>query len=97
MIQQPKPYLQWLSNDKLENAVLKVYLAMKKAMEATTLADLQTQIIDPFSVLFETGATDMTSEAWLKSEAQRQAQKSWMNQVGYFHQDILGSCRFRNR
>ena len=59
MSEQPVQYLTWLSNEKLENAVFKVYLAMQKAMEATTLTDLQTQVIDPFSVLFETGATDI--------------------------------------
>jgi len=35
--------------------------------------------------------TNTKVEDWLKSEVQRQVQRSWVNQVGYFHQEILGN------
>ena len=84
-------YLPWISDDALTNAVLNVYKSMESALSDTTMDDLQSQIIDPFALVFETLATDLDVEQWLKAEAQRQAQKSWMNQVGYFHQEVLGA------
>jgi hypothetical protein len=83
--------LSWIDDERLKQAVSNVYTAMQQAMANSTLDDLQASVIDPFSLLFETTATKMTTEDWVKAETQRQVQKSWMNQVGYFHQDILGA------
>ncbi|MEM9954531.1 MAG: Eco47II family restriction endonuclease [Chloroflexota bacterium] len=90
-MRQDYNYLPWISDQALEEAVLKVYLAMKNALADTTMSDLQSQIIDPFALVLETSATNLSVEQWIQAEAQRQAQKSWMNQVGYFHQEILGA------
>lgn len=91
MTEQPEPYLTWISNDKLESAVEKVFLAISQTMQSTTLADLQSNVIDPFSFLFETLATGKTTEEWLELETQRQKQKAITNKIGEFHQEILGS------
>jgi len=91
MSQKADSYLTWISDDALELAVSNVYQAMFNAMQSTSLRDMQTQVIDPFSVLFETITTGTTTDDWLEREAQRQAQRSWINQIGYFHQEVLGS------
>lgn len=88
---QDRAFLPWISNQDLEQAVLHVYEAMQKAFRDIDLDELQKNVIDPFPLAFETAATHLDTQAWLQAEAQRQAQKSWMNQVGYFHQEVLGS------
>ncbi len=87
-----RTYLSWIDDEALINAVMKVYRSVNDAFESTSLKYLERNVIDPFSLIFETALTDTSMQEWLKIEAQRQAQKKLSNTVGEFHQNILGSC-----
>lgn len=50
-------------------------------------------VINPFSALFQMAGFDMDAAAWVKAEQARQAQKSFQNHVGDFHQNVLGCVR----
>lgn len=54
-------------------------------------AEMDRNVIDPFAALFEMAGFGLDHEGWVRSELMRQAQKTLQNQVGNFHQNILGS------
>lgn len=85
-------YLTWIDDEALINAVIKVYMAVREAFSTTSLTYLERNIIDPFSLIFETALTGTSMQDWLKIEAQRQTQKKLSNMIGEFHQNILGAC-----
>jgi hypothetical protein len=85
-------YLSWIDDEALTSAVRKIYTSVSDAFASTSLKYLERNVIDPFSLIFETALTETTMQEWLKIEAQRQAQKKLSNTIGEFHQNILGSC-----
>lgn len=85
-------YLNWIEDSDLINAVEKVYQTLQQALNTTSLKRLQANVVDPFSLVFETALTGMTMEEWISQETQRQVQKTLSNAVGEFHQEILGAC-----
>ncbi len=46
--------------------------------------------IDPFSALFDAALQKISLKEWLLQEEARQIQKTLQNDIGYFHQSILG-------
>jgi len=52
---------------------------------------LFTNMIDPFSALFDAMCQGISLEQWLEQEKSRQTQKTLQNALGGFHQEILGS------
>lgn len=48
-------------------------------------------VIDPFSMVFEMAAFRCSEEDWLAREKARQAQKTLSNQIGSFHQKLIGA------
>lgn len=52
---------------------------------------LHSNILDPFSALFDSMRQGISFEDWLGLEKSRQVQKTLQNAVGDFHQNILGS------
>lgn len=91
-MQNNRTYLSWIDDEALFTSVGFVYEALKISLNNTSLGYLQRNIVDPFSLIFETSFVDVSIEDWLKVEAQRQVQKRLSNAVGDFHQLILGSC-----
>lgn len=86
-------YLTWLSDDDLFVAVERVYNSLYLAWTSKSLQDLQRNVVDPFSLMFETyWLSEGSIEEWIRSEVQRQIQKTLSNAVGNFHQEVLGSC-----
>lgn len=85
------PHLTWISDQNLSKHVHQLLTATQFAK---TLADtfLHTNVIDPFSAIFQMSGFGMDYNEWIKSEEARQAQKTMQNHVGTFHQNILGSC-----
>lgn len=84
------PYLSFISDEKLfaiVNGILDI--AIRSKIEAEK--KFGKNVIDPFSVLFETAGFNFSNETWLASEQARQAQKSLQNHLGSFHQQVLGS------
>ena len=64
----------------------------QKVTEAGQQADknFNKNRIDAFSALFECGLRHISLKDWIKSEKQRQLQKTLQNEIGYFHQKVLG-------
>lgn len=75
-----------------ENLQKECFSLFKKVMEAKEKSDknFNKNRIDAFSALFECGIRNISLEDWIKSEKQRQFQKTLQNEIGYFHQKILG-------
>lgn len=84
--------LKWISDKNLNDAVDHL---LKKAEEAKANAQVEfgKNVIDPFSAMFEIAGFDVDYSAWLKSETNRQAQKTLQNHIGDFHQTILGHSK----
>jgi hypothetical protein len=53
--------------------------------------DLHSNIIDPFSAIFEASFQKIPLSEWIEKEKNRQVQKSFQNEIGVFHQKLLGS------
>jgi len=51
---------------------------------------IHSNVVDPFSALFDSVAQDISYKDWILQEKNRQLQKTFQNYIGYFHQDILG-------
>jgi hypothetical protein len=86
------PKLNWLSDEDLYRIVEKLSLIAKGAKEKA-VKEFGSNVVDPFSAVFEMSGFNMTYAEWTKSEEARQAQKTVQNFIGGFHQDILGSCK----
>jgi Eco47II restriction endonuclease len=66
-------------------------LDIAKAAKERSKTDFERNVIDPFAALFEMGGFNLSPKDWLKQEQNRQAQKTLVNQLGDFHQRVLGA------
>lgn len=85
------PYLTWIDDEDLKQAVRHIYDVLKRSIEDTSLEQLISNVIDPFSLLFETQLSSISMTDWIIDETQRQVQKSMQNAIGEFHEIVLGS------
>jgi hypothetical protein len=83
-------YLPFINDELLKQFTKEV---LDKALLAYEGADnkLHSNIIDPFSALFDSMRQGISVGEWLEQERSRQVQKTLQNAVGDFHQNILGS------
>ncbi|KGE13515.1 Eco47II family restriction endonuclease [Sphingobacterium deserti] len=84
------PYLYWINDESL---ILATQGLLEKAVAIKDQAEknMNKNVLDPFSSLFQMGGFGLNYEEWRISEITRQTQKSLQNHVGDFHQNILGS------
>lgn len=84
------PLLSFISDEVLAAAVKRL---LDVAMAARIKADneFERNVIDPFALLFEMSGFNTDKDTWLASEKNRQAQKTLQNDVGNFHQTVLGN------
>lgn len=52
---------------------------------------LFSNVVDPFSALFDASAQNISYEDWIKQEKSRQLQKTLQNTIGLFHESIIGN------
>jgi hypothetical protein len=83
-------YLSYISDDDLKKAVKAVVDCILETQLKTEEAMYQ-NVIDPFSAIFDGAVQGFNLDDWLKKERARQVQKTVQNQIGGFHQNILGS------
>ncbi|MGJ1417689.1 Eco47II family restriction endonuclease [Sphingobacterium multivorum] len=83
-------YLTWISDEALFEAT-KSLLVKAEEIKKTAQKNMNKNVIDPFSSIFQIGGFGLGYDEWLNGEITRQAQKSLQNHVGDFHQNILGS------
>ncbi|MAZ56524.1 Eco47II family restriction endonuclease [bacterium] len=58
---------------------------------------LHSNVIDPFSALFDASMQNISYEEWLEQEKMRQVQKTLQNAIGYFHETIIGKLNGWNQ
>ena len=80
-------YLKFITDEKLIVEVKKILAVIEKAKHN----DIYSNALDPFSFIFDITANGMSVEEWFKQEERRQAQKSMQNQIGNFHQGVVGN------
>lgn len=83
-------YLSFIEDQKLEEIIDKVLTKGQFALK-NVKKKFNRNVIDPFSILFEMGSFEIGIDQWNINEEIRQSQKSLSNEIGLFHQNILGS------
>jgi len=70
-------------------------IVLSKAIKASLKAEheIYKNVIDPFSAVFDSMRQEITLDAWLEQEKARQLQKTLQNDVGEFHQNVVGSIK----
>jgi hypothetical protein len=82
-------YLNWISDDDLRFCIQEVLDAVAKANENAD-ENIESNVIDPFSALFDMMRQNLSYVEWLNQEKSRQVQKTMQNEIGFFHQNVLG-------
>ncbi|MCL2017457.1 MAG: Eco47II family restriction endonuclease [Alphaproteobacteria bacterium] len=82
--------LSWISDKDLREICESIILHTK----AKTKDEVDFKnIVDPFSAVFDIAINDMSFDDWFKNENIRQKQKTLQNQIGRFHQSVLGKIK----
>ena len=82
-------YLPYISDADLTREV-KQLLNVAQDGVARAIASAGRNKLDPFSALFEMAGFGISHAEWQSAEQTRQAQKTLSNEIGQFHQNILG-------
>jgi len=82
--------VKFLDDARLVAEVSHLLTVAEEAVEAQR-REFGKNVIDPFAAMFEMAGFGMDHAGWVNSELMRQAQKTLLNHVGGFHQNILGS------
>lgn len=82
--------ISYISDEKIKEIVYKV-LAKGIAKKKSAEKDFYKNVIDPFGAIFEVATFDIAIKNWKESELIRQSQKTLQNQIGNFHQEVLGN------
>ena len=85
-----KQLLPFIKNEDLYKHV-KAVLDVAKNAAGDVEKKLYSNVIDPFSALFDASCQGISLEQWIRQEKSRQTQKTLQNAIGEFHQNILGS------
>jgi hypothetical protein len=83
------PYVSFISDAQFRQNVTSLLQVGEAALKMAE-AKFHRNVIDPFSMLIEMACFDLTVEKWRIAEKQRQSQKSLSNEIGKFHQKMLG-------
>lgn len=82
-------FVNFLSNEDFLSAVVDVTNVLKKAKNDAD-KKIYSNVLDPFSAIFEAVYFEMDLSEWIEKEKSRQTQKSMQNKIGEFHQRIIG-------
>lgn len=82
--------INFLPEDRLYQVCEDVIKVIKNSRDFKE-CNLYKNIVDPFSAIFEASYNKISLRDWLKTEEKRQIQKTLQNEIGAFHQKILGS------
>ena len=55
--------------------------------------DITRNMIDPNKLIFDLHGHNITETCWMMQERRRQLDKTINNEIGYFHQKLLGSVK----
>ncbi len=82
-------FLPFIDDENLENAVSHVFSSFTNSVSEV---DIHKNTLDPFSAFIESAFAEISFDDWVAKEKQRQAQKTFQNAIGEFHQIVLGNC-----
>jgi hypothetical protein len=82
--------LSFITDEQLENFTKQVVEKVSHAADSAE-SGLYSNVVDPFSALFDSARQGLTLDEWLEQEKARQVQKTLQNALGKFHQQVLGS------
>jgi hypothetical protein len=82
--------IKFITYEKLFNICKNIVYAVQTSVDNKEKT-LYKNIIDPFSALFDASLYNISLTEWLRIEKIRQIQKTLQNEIGNFHQTILGS------
>jgi hypothetical protein len=82
--------LKWISDKDLQQICEDIVLHTRE--KTSREVDFK-NIVDPFSAIFDIALNDMTFNEWFRNENIRQRQKTLQNQIGRFHQSVLGKVQ----
>lgn len=84
-------YVSFASDESVRQAMCRLISRIKDG-QLRAREQFHRNVIDPNAMFFEMlSFSDMDPVLWRKQEEQRQAQKSLVQALGDFHQDIIGS------
>lgn len=91
MCELPKKnqYVDFVSDEIFEELCLSLF---NKYQKVKSDVDIYKNLIDPFKLAFDLHGYDISEDEWVKREVQRQIDKIINNEIGYFHQKLLGHC-----
>ena len=84
--------VKFLDDATLVAEVSHLLTVAEEALEAKR-KEFGKNVIDPFAAMFEMAGFGLDHDAWVRAELMRQAQKTLLNHVGEFHQNILGAVK----
>lgn len=84
-----KALLPFINNKDLYRIVEKVLIITQDAFDNAT-KKLYSNVVDPFSAIFDALRQNISLSEWIVQEENRQVQKTMQNALGTFHQEILG-------
>ncbi len=84
--------LKFLDDATLVAEVSHLLTVAEEALEANR-KEFGKNVIDPFAAMFEMAGFGLDHAAWVNAELMRQAQKTLLNHIGGFHQNILGAVK----
>ena len=86
------PYVSFITDNKFQEIVNK-FLKIGDEAKISANQEFNRNVIDPFSMLMEMACNNMNLDNWIRSEKNRQIQKTLTNEIGVLHQSILGSVK----
>lgn len=82
--------VQFLDDNLLVAEVSHLLTVAEDAIESQR-REFGKNVIDPFAAMFEMSGFVLDHAGWVRIELMRQAQKTLLNHIGGFHQNILGA------
>ena len=79
---------------KNEQSLKKIVRALfKKYHNSKKKHDIHKNVIDPFSAMIEASFNNLDYSTWINAEKARQIQKSFQNDIGKLHENIIGEIK----
>lgn len=86
-------YLNFITDEHLLNCVENLYNSYEKAKANISKSKFYKNKIDTIKLTFDSKFNDLDEETLIKTEINRQIDKSTNNSIGTFHEEILGGVK----
>src|SRR5690606_24833438 len=86
----PNKYLSYISDEHLVGCVENLYNSYQKAKANISKSKFYKNKIDTIKLTFDSKFNDLDEETLIKTEINRQIDKSIKKSIGTFHEEILG-------